>query len=82
MKKMFIYLFIYMFIGEKMVNCFICKARHLKRPINRIQLIYPEKKGNIEFVPVCRKCQKKYFKVIVQIQNNPKLKVKYIPIPK
>jgi len=65
-----------------MVNCFICKSKKLKRPISRIPIEYPEK-GNKEFIPVCRKCAKKYFKVIVFLQNNPGLlNIKYIPIPK
>jgi hypothetical protein len=65
-----------------MVDCFICRAKHLHRPIKRIPIEYPEK-GNNEFVPICKKCSKKYHQVKVEIEKgNPGIKIRYIPIPK
>jgi len=60
--------------------CFWCNSGPLKKPIVRIPLIYPS--GDKLMVPVCRKCEKFLVEIEVQCEENPHLKVYYIPILK
>jgi hypothetical protein len=61
-------------------KCFYCGAGPLKRPIQRIPLTYPS--GYQVMVPICKKCAKYLIEIEAQVENNPHLKVYYIPILK
>jgi hypothetical protein len=56
-------------------RCFICGSGPLKRPIQRVPLIYPY--GTKEHVPVCRHCAEKVRAIVIEVRKNPHLHVTY-----
>jgi hypothetical protein len=56
-------------------RCFICGAGPLKRPIQRVPLIYPY--GTKEHVPICRHCASKVRAIVIEVRKNPHLQVVY-----
>jgi hypothetical protein len=59
-------------------TCFWCGSGPLKRPIVKIPLTFPN--GNQVMVPICKKCSQILCEIEVQVENNPHLKVYYIPV--
>jgi hypothetical protein len=62
------------------ITCFWCGSGPLKKPITRIPLTYPS--GDKVMVPICKKCAKYLIEIETQVENNPHLKVYYIPVLK